>query len=227
MIGFCHFAFRVILENAFSGRAGFGSADRTGNGLVEHFDLAAVSTPDQIVDLLSIVGAAVGHGQQDALDFQLGVDLPPDFLHRLQKLFQALRRQVLRLHRNQGGVRRCQGIDGQHPKGRSAVQQNEIVFMLCPFQHLFQHLLPVHAVDNGNFPPCQFNVCRNQVNALRMVQDTFAGRNALVVHGFCHQGGKGSGQFIGLLPAHADGQAALRVSVHQQNFLAFHCQSDA
>ena len=34
-----------------------------------------------------------------------------------------------------------------------------------------------------------------------------AGRNTLVVHGFLHQGGKGCGQFIGLLPAHADGQA--------------------
>ena len=60
-----------------------------------------------------------------------------------------------------------------------------------------------------------------------MVQDAFAGWNALVVHGFCHQGGKGCGQFIGLLPAHADGQAALRVSVHQQDLLALHRQTDA
>ena len=36
-------------------------------------------------------------------------------------------------------------------------------------------------------------------------QDAFTGRNTLIVHGFCHQGGKGGGQFIGLLPAHADG----------------------
>ena len=75
--------------------------------------------------------------------------------------------------------------------------------------------------------PCQFDVGWNQVNALRMVQDTFAGRNTLVVHGFLHQGGKGCGQFIGLLPAHADGQAALRVSVHQQDLLALHRQPDA
>ena len=160
--------------------------DRPGNGLVEHLDLAAVGTPNQVVDLLSVVGAAVGHGQQDTLDFQVRVDLPMDFLHRLQKLFQTLCGQVLRLHRNQGGVRRCQGIDGQHPKGRGAVQQNEIVFMLCPFQHLFEHLFPVHAVDERHFHPCQFDIRRNQVNALCVVQNTLTGRNALVVHGFCH-----------------------------------------
>ena len=60
-----------------------------------------------------------------------------------------------------------------------------------------------------------------------MVQDALTGWNTLVVHGLYHQGGKGGGQFIGLLPAHADGQAALRVSVHQQNFLAFHRQPNA
>ena len=99
--------------------------------------------------------------------------------------------------------------------------------MLCTFQHLFEHLFPVQAIDKGNFQPCQFDVCRNQINALCMVQDAFTGRNTLIVHGFCHQGGKGRGQFIGLLPAHADGQAALWVSVHQQDFFAFHRQPDA
>ena len=51
--------------------------------------------------------------------------------------------------------------------------------------------------------------------------------DGLVVHGFLHQGREGSGQFIGLLPAHADGQRPLRVGVHQQDFLALHCQSNA
>ena len=36
--------------------------------------------------------------------------------------------------------------------------------------------------------------------------NAFTGRNTLVVHGFLHQSGKSGGQFIGLLPAHADGQ---------------------
>ena len=116
-----------MLENALTHGTDLRSTDRPGNGLVEHVDLTAVGTSNQVVDLLSVVGAAVGHGEQDALDFQFRVDLPSDFLHGLQKLFQAFCRQILRLHRNQGGVCRCQCIDGQHPKGRSAVQQNEII----------------------------------------------------------------------------------------------------
>ena len=99
--------------------------------------------------------------------------------------------------------------------------------MLCSFQHLLEHLFPVHAVDERHFQPCQFDVRRNQVNALCMVQNALAGLDGLVIHGFCHQGRKGGGQFIRLLPAHADGQAALRVSVHQQDLLALHRQTDA
>jgi len=60
-----------------------------------------------------------------------------------------------------------------------------------------------------------------------MVQDAFTGSDGLVIHGFLHQGGKGSGQFVGLLPAHADGQRTLWVGIHQQDFLALHCQPDA
>ena len=59
MIGFCYFAFGVILEDTFSGRAGFGSADRPGNSLVEHFQILSVGLPNQIADLLPIDGAAV------------------------------------------------------------------------------------------------------------------------------------------------------------------------
>ena len=150
-----------MLENTLTHGTDFRSTDRPGNGLVEHLDLAAIGTSNQVVNLLPVVGAAVGHGEQDALDFQFGVDLPSDLLHGLQKLFQALCRQVLRLYGNQGGVCRCQCIHGQHPKGRGAVQQNKVVFMLCTFQHLLEHLFPVQAIDKGNFQPCQFDVCRN------------------------------------------------------------------
>ena len=102
-----------MLKNALAHGTDLRSTDRPGNGLVKHLDLAAVCTPNQVVDLLPVVGAIVCHGQQDTLNFQLGVDLPSDFLDGLQKLFQAFCGQVLRLHRNQGGVCRRQCIDGQ------------------------------------------------------------------------------------------------------------------
>ena len=44
-----------------------------------------------------------------------------------------------------------------------------------------------------------------KINAFCMMQNTFAGWDALVVHGLLHQSGKRYGQFIGLLPAHTDG----------------------
>ena len=72
-----------MLKNALTHGTDFRGTDRPGNCLVEHLDPAAVSTPNQIVNLLPIVGAAVGHSQQDTLNFQFRVDLPPDFLHRL------------------------------------------------------------------------------------------------------------------------------------------------
>ena len=64
-----HLAFGIVLENALAHGTDLRSTDRPRNGLVEHFNLAAVGTSNQVVDLLSIVGAAVCHSQQDALDF--------------------------------------------------------------------------------------------------------------------------------------------------------------
>ena len=61
----------------------------------------------------------------------------------------------------------------------------------------------------GNLQPCQFDVGRDQVNALCVVQNALAGLDGLVVHGFLHQGREGGGQFIGLLPAHTDGNVRM------------------
>ena len=113
MVGFGHLAFRVMLVNAFSCCADFRSTDRPGNGLVEYFQMLSVALPNQIADLLAVDGAAVRHSEQDALDFQLRVYLPPHFANCLQKLFQTLGREVLRLHRNQCRVCRRQCIDSE------------------------------------------------------------------------------------------------------------------
>ena len=189
MVGFGHLAFRVMLVNAFSCCADFRSTDRPGNGLVEYFQMLSVALPNQIADLLAVDGAAVRHSEQDALDFQLRVYLPPHFANCLQKLFQTLGREVLRLHRNQCRVCRRQCIDSEHPQRGSAVQQNIIVLAFGTVQHLFEHLFPVHAVDKGNFHSCQLNVGRDKVNTLIMVQDALTGLDGLVIHSFLHESG--------------------------------------
>ena len=55
-------------------------------------------------DMASVAKGVAGLG----IDFQLRVDLPAHFLNGLQQLLQSLCRKVLRLHRNQSGIRsRC------------------------------------------------------------------------------------------------------------------------
>lgn len=69
LIGFRYFTLWVIGENAFAGRADFSSTDRAWNGWLKYLDFSAIGLADQITDLLVVSGAAVCHGQQDALDF--------------------------------------------------------------------------------------------------------------------------------------------------------------
>ena len=186
--------------------------------------MLSVGLPNQIADLLPIDGAAVRHGEQDALNFQFQVYLPPYFLHCLKQLLQPFCRKILCLHRNQCGICRCQRIDRQHTERGSAVNQNIVVLAFCAFQHLFHHFLPAHGIHQSHFQSGQFDVGRDKVNALRMVQNPFAGWNTLVVHGFLHKSGECSGQCIRVLPAHTDSKRTLWVSVHKQNFLALHCK---
>ncbi len=148
--------------------------------------MLSVGLPNQIADLLPIDCAAVRHGEQDALNFQLWIYLPPYFLHSLKQLLQTFRRKILRLHRNQSGICRRQCIDCQHTERGGTVDQDIVVLAFCVFQHLFHHFFPAHGIHQSHFQPGQFDVGRDKVNALRMVQNPFAGWDTLVVHGFLH-----------------------------------------
>lgn len=56
----------------------------------EHFQLAAVGVAQQRTDLAGVVCAVVYHRQQNPVDTQLGVDLPPHLGDGLQELLQPL-----------------------------------------------------------------------------------------------------------------------------------------
>ena len=43
-------------------------------------------------------------------------------------------------------------------------------------------------LTRAHFQPCQFDVGRNQVNALCVVQNALAGLDGLVIHGFLPSG---------------------------------------
>ena len=75
-------------EDALALGAGLLGPDRVGYLGAEHLDFAAVGLPQQGGDLLGKVGAVVHHRQQDAVDLELGVQLPLDLVRmRLEVLF--------------------------------------------------------------------------------------------------------------------------------------------
>ena len=79
----------------------------------------------------------VGHRQEHAADFQLGIDLPLDLLYGADQLRHVLCRQIIRLDRDKHIVRSCQSIDDQHTQGRAAVQQYIVIVVFYTV-----HILP-------------------------------------------------------------------------------------
>ena len=87
-VGFRHLSFGVMGKDAFALSTGFRCPHRPGYSLFKNLDFAAISLPNQCVDLLSKAGSAVGHGHQDALNPQLWIDLPSYLTDGLYKFFE-------------------------------------------------------------------------------------------------------------------------------------------
>ena len=214
-------------KNAFALGADLLCPDRMGNLGAEHLDFAAIGLPQQGGNLLGEVGAVVHHRQQYAVDLELGVDLPLHLVYGLEQLFQALGGQVLRLNGDYDPVGGGQGVDREHTQGWLAVNQDMGILSLERVQVLPQDGLTAHGVHQGDLHAGELDVCGHQVNALRVVQDTLAGAQRLVHQDTAHRVGQSKGQLVRLGMAQADGQAALRVSVDQQDFLSGLRQTDS
>ena len=89
----------------------------------------------------------IRHGQKDAADLQLWVDLLPDALHRAHKLRHVLGCQIVRLHRDEYMIRSRQGIDDQHTQRRAAIQQHIVVILFDTVQIAFEHGFTAHDID--------------------------------------------------------------------------------
>lgn len=100
-------------EGAFPLGAAFNGSDAHGNLTGEYRNAAAVGVADEVDNVFREVGPPIHHGDQDALDLEVGVHFAPDFAVGLEQLFQAFRREELRLGRYEQRVRRDQGVDGQ------------------------------------------------------------------------------------------------------------------
>src|SRR6185312_5978477 len=82
--------------------------------------------------------ASVVHRQQDTGDPQARVDPGADELDALEQLRQALERVVLALHRHDQAVGGREGIDGQEPERRRAVDEDVRVLLLGADQQVAQ-----------------------------------------------------------------------------------------
>ena len=161
----------------------------------------------------------------------------PDFLARAGTqahdqlmallLFQALGGQVLRLDGDYDPVGGGQRVDREHSQGGLAVDEDMGILSLHRVQILPQNRLAAHGIHQGYLHAGELDVGRHQVHALRVVQDALAGFDRLVHENTAHRIGQGKGQLVRLRVAQADGEAGLRVSIHQQHLLSGLRQPDA
>ena len=93
VIGGGNLAVLVVGKNALSSAAGFCGSDGKGDLRSEHTDFLAVVGAQRCNDLLGFVGAAIHHREQDAVDFQLRVDLPLDLCDGLHQQVQTFGRE--------------------------------------------------------------------------------------------------------------------------------------
>ena len=100
-------------------------ADRAGDRGRE--DEVAEVTTELLLDLRRKPGSAVDHREQDPGHGEPRVEARLDEVDRAEKLRQSLERVVLGLHRDDHAVGSCEGVHGQRPKRRRAVEKDERV----------------------------------------------------------------------------------------------------
>ena len=124
-------------------------------------------------------------------------------------------------------VRRGQRVYREHAKGGHAVNKDVVIPALQPFQNLSKHCFPAHGIDQQHFHAGKCDVGGQKVNALRVADDALAGMNGRILEYAAHKLGERNGQLVRLRRSQADGQAGLRVAVHEQHLLPFARQPDA
>lgn len=93
---------------------------------------------------------------------------------------------------------------------------------ICP-----QYAFPAHGVDQPDLHAGQLNVCREQVNALTVMQNTAAVRDGGIVDHILHDVRQRNGQLIRLRIAEGESQRALRICINKQHPLVLMGKPDA
>lgn len=125
-----------------------------------------------------------------------------------------------------GSQQRNYSIAAIFPIRGHTVNENIVVMELYRIDICPQHAFTAHSVYEPNFHTRQFNVCRQQINALAVAQNTVAIRNRDIVNHVLHNICKRNGQFVRLGVTEGKRQRSLRVRVDQQNPFVFLRQPD-
>ena len=136
----------VVCGDGFAVAGGLGQADVPG-------DHRGVYLTGEVAlhlrrHLEGQVGAAVEHGQQHALQSQLGVHLPLYQPDGGQQIAESLQGVILTLHRHQQRTGGAQGVHREHLQGGGAVDEDVVIPGGEDVQGLLQQGLPVVDADH-------------------------------------------------------------------------------
>ena len=81
-------------------------------------------------------------------------------------------------------------IDCQHTQARHTIHENRVVILFYFIDAGFQYAFTAYGVNQPYFQSRQFNVGREQVNALVMVQDASGNIDGFIVNDVLHDGGE-------------------------------------
>ena len=106
--------------------------------------------------LVGEVVPAVEHGEQNSFDLQLRIEGLFNQADRFEKLAQPFHGIVFALERDDDGVGRRQGVDGQKAQRGRAVDEDIVVVGLHLFDQAIQLSFPILLLN-------QFHFCTDQV----------------------------------------------------------------
>lgn len=120
-----------VAEDAHAVAGGFAEADIPGNnGFVDAFGKMAAHFIDNI---FGEIGSHIVHGEEDAVEAQVGVGGVLKGQHHVGDDAEAFEGVILALKRNEKAVGGGEGVEGDQSEGRGAVQKNIIVVILFAY----------------------------------------------------------------------------------------------
>lgn len=177
-------------------------------------------------DSLCVVRPIVHHRQQNAVDLQLGIELPPHFCNRAHELGQSLRGEIAWLRRNDYAVCGGERIDGRHAERGHTVNQNAVILFSERLQSLAKHIFSAENAGQPNIKCGELDIGRNKVNAFFAVDDPKPIGRKPIINRSLHERCNCHVEIVRGFDTHTDCQAALWIGIDQKNSLSSPRQPD-